>query len=299
MIVVFGSINVDLVARVQHIAAPGETVLSSHYTLSFGGKGANQAAAAAAFDSAATQVMMVGAVGKDAFATQCLDNFAARHIDISHIQRTDHPTGVAFISVDEAGENAITVASGANQYLDASLIPTDVLDKAGIVVLQMETPLTENIAFARMARAKNIPVVFNFAPAKKDISWQDLTQMLSLTDYLIVNEHEATVVANLAGESKSLQHLPQDFSLKLIVTLGSKGVDILSANASPVHFDAHNTIVADTTGAGDFFVGTFAAHLVSKSFDATQEDSRCLQAVQTANQAAARACGWLGAQRPL
>jgi len=299
MIVVFGSINVDLVARVHHIAAPGETVLSSHYTLSFGGKGANQAAAATAFDNPATQVMMVGAVGGDAFATQCLDNFAARHIDTSHIQLTDQPTGVAFISVDEAGENAITVASGANQYLNASLIAPDVLEKVGIVVLQMEVPLAENIAFARMAQAKNIPVVFNFAPAKKDISWQDLAQMLSLTDYLIVNEHEAAVAASLAGEGKNLQHLPQDFSLKLIVTRGSKGVDVLSAHIPPVHFDAHDTIVADTTGAGDFFVGTFAAHLVSQNFEATGEDSCCLQAVQTANQAAARACSWFGAQRPL
>jgi len=299
MIIVFGSINVDLVARVHHIATPGETVLSSHYTLSFGGKGANQAAAAASFDNPATKVMMIGAVGKDGFATQCIDNFTARGIDTNHVQGTDYPTGVAFISVDEAGENAITVASGANQYLSAQLTPPDILDKTPVVVLQMEVPLAENIAFARMARAKNIPVIFNFAPAKKDVSWQDLTQMLSLTDYLIVNEHEAAAAANLAGEGKELQHLPQAFSLKLIVTRGREGVDVLSANTALVHFDAHDTIVEDTTGAGDFFVGTFAACLAGQGYGATGEDLGYIQAVKIANQAASRACSWLGAQKPL
>jgi len=299
MVVVFGSINVDLVARVAHIASPGETVLSSHYTLSFGGKGANQAAAAAAFEEAPVRVMMIGALGRDGFATQCYENFAARNIDSQHIQVSDAPTGVAFISVDKQGENAITVASGANQYLSAARVSPLVLEAASIVVLQMETPLSENIALARMAKAKNMPVIFNFAPAKSDVTWQDLSDMLSVTDYLIVNEHEAAVVAALVGEKVGFEHLPQQFSLKLIVTRGDQGVDVLTAHTPLFHIDAHPTKVEDTTGAGDFFVGTFAACLVAGEDSTIDQEARVYQAVKRANEAAAKACGWHGAQKPL
>jgi len=333
MIVVFGSINVDLISRVRHIAAPGETVLSDNYALSFGGKGANQAAAAATAvaQAVAPAVMMIGALGKDDFAARCLDNFARRAINCQHIQKVDEPTGVAFISVDDRGENAITVASGANNCLSAALVAPSALDGAAVVVMQMETPLDENIAFAHMAKARNIPVIFNFAPAKENVPWHKISEILSLTDYLIVNEHEAEVVARLMGE-QGLEHFPkivkqfsdkncgeneepeplpqpifvqmsQYFSLTLIVTLGGEGVDIVTANAPVVHIDAHKITVEDTTGAGDFFVGIFAAHLAALrgEGDGKKEISHhdCLQAVESANSQAAASCQWLGAQKPL
>lgn len=289
MILVFGSINVDLVARVEAIPRPGETVLSPGSTTHFGGKGANQAVAAA---RAGAKVQMVGAIGPDAFGATCLANFRKRGVGVDGMQTADLATGVAFITVDRHGENAITVASGANGQLLADKVPQDLLETASVCVLQMEVPVRETLQFAMRAKAVGARVVLNYAPAPARIDPDLLEPLLSMTDVLVLNEHEAaTILAMAPRGAGTAADLAQVFALEVVQTLGAQGADWLAANGARAHQPAQPVQVVDTTGAGDTFVGALSAALAA--------GHEMAAALAAATSAAAAACGWLGAQPPL
>jgi ribokinase len=265
MIIIFGSINMDLVARVQRIARPGETVLSRRADSFFGGKGANQAVAAAR--AGRVPVAMVAAVGDDPFGKACLDNLKENGVDIAAIRVIEEPTGCAFITVDETGENAITVASGANMAVRAADLPDSLLAQASVLVLQMEVPIPENLAVAARARQAGVKVIWNFAPVPLVSDRAAMAELLSATDVLVVNEHEALSIAEIIGEAAGDDYLQagaalaRSFGPACIVTAGSRGAFAIGPDGTQTHAAARPITPVDTTGAGDTFVGVLATGL--------------------------------------
>jgi len=295
MILVFGSINMDLVARVQTIARPGETVLSRRADSFFGGKGANQSVAAARMSRHdGIMVAMAGAVGNDAFGKACLDNLSRNGVDVKAIRIIDEPTGCAFITVDGRGENAITVASGANMSVSAAEMPEDLLSGTSVVVLQMEVPLAENIAVAQKAKQAGARVIWNVAPVPVGAERSPMADMLSLTDILVANEHEAISVAAMRGEDvgsdylKAASLLARSYGLTCIVTAGAQGAFAVHADGAQTHAAAQPVIPVDTTGAGDTFVGVLAYGMA--------EGRELHDAMQRACIAASLSCLTAGAQ---
>jgi ribokinase len=266
MIVVFGSINMDLVARVPRIARPGETVLSRRADSFFGGKGANQAVAAARVGQGGSgRVAMVGAVGNDPFGAACLTNLEANGIDVQAVRAADEPTGCAFITVDETGENAITVASGANMALRSMELPESLLLKASVLVLQMEVSLSDSLDAAARARRAGARIIWNFAPVPPVNERSGMAELLQATDVLVVNEHEALAIAEIVGEAsgedylKAAAVLARDFGSTCVVTAGARGAHAVSRDGTQVHAPARPITPVDTTGAGDTFVGVLAS----------------------------------------
>lgn len=256
MIVVFGSINADLVARVAHLPLEGETQRASGYAVHAGGKGANQALAARRAGAEAT---MVGAVGRDGFADTALATLREAGVDTSLVARLDVATGLALIHVDDRGSNAITVVPGANGRVSAAMLEACPLDASSVVLLQLEVPLAEVADAAHRARSRGARVVLNVAPPDSLPG-----HLLDAVDVLVANEHEAAVVADATG-------LPRDpaafcaaaadrWRLLAVVTLGAAGVVAADA-AHAWRVDAARVAVVDTTAAGDGFVGAFAAAL--------------------------------------
>jgi ribokinase len=284
MVVVFGSINVDLVARVARIPAPGETVAGASFVTAPGGKGANQALAAR---QAGAVVHMLGAVGADAFAPQALANLRAAGVDLGGIATVAAPTGVALIAVDDAGENAIVVVPGANAHTQAAQVVDAMLSPATTVLVQLETPRAEVTALAARARRAGARTVLNAAPASAlpDTLLGDL-------DVLLVNEHEAAIVADAAGISGEPAAFVAAMAARgtaAVVTLGARGA-IAHVNGALLHLPAPPVDVVDTTGAGDAFAGSFAAALDS--------GRGMVAAIAAGLEAGSAACTWRGAQRP-
>lgn len=252
MIVVFGSLNADFFLNIKSFPKPGETVLTPNAVVKAGGKGANQAAAAA---KAGGVVKMVGAIGADEIAKVPLTALKAAGVDCSFVQTAERATGMAMIMVDETAENSIVVASGANMNVKASAVPDTLLTPETVVVMQMEVSPAENFALLERAKAKGAKTVLNVAPAR------EVPQTaLQSVDYLIVNEIEAQTVLGKAGKTpaETVLALSEKTGGACLMTLGKKGVaaakggqvfSIVSLPVKPV----------DTTGAGDAFVGIFAA----------------------------------------
>jgi ribokinase len=275
MILVFGSINIDLILRVKAFAKPGETVLTERYQTEFGGKGANQAVAAArACRDPALRVVMASAVGADAFGQSAVENLKANRVDTRFVRTTEEPTGCAFIAVDQAGENMILVASGANRTVRASDLPDDVLGEARIVVLQMEIPIAEGLALATRANRQGRRVVLNLAPVPDALTSGQLASLLAVTDILVANEHETLAAAALLGSAaasdpaSAMAGIAATRDLTGVVTLGAGGATAVFPVGSRRHAPASPVTVVDTTGAGDTFVGILAAGLAEgRSFD--------------------------------
>ena len=275
-LLVAGSANLDFVVRVPRIAAPGETVLGHSLQTFPGGKGANQAIACARTGGEPTRMLL--ALGSDAHAAPIEASLREAGVGLHIVRTADQPTGVAFISLVDSAENAITVAPGAN----AALKPADLPSLAGVshLLLQLETPLATVTAFAQQAQAAGVAVVLNAAPA------QALPrELLAAVDVLIVNEGE---LALLAGPQPSLQAALADLAVPcVVVTLGAhgccawRGGELLRQAAFAV--DA-----VDTTAAGDTFCGTLVAAL--------SQGSAMPAALRRASAAAALACTRLGAQ---
>jgi ribokinase len=257
MIIVFGSINVDFVTRVNAIPKPGETVLGPNYDVIPGGKGANQALAAR---RAGASVALVGAVGRDPFADIGLALLRNDGVDLSATEAVDAPTGAAFITVDEEGENAITVASGANAETRATSIAKISIGKKDVLLMQREVPEQEQIAAARFAKDKGARVILNVAPAGAIAD-----ELAALVDVLIMNEHEAAAVAKgmgLTGDTPEhhARMIAETRKLTTIVTLGAEGA-VGWTDGVRRHIPAFPVTVVDTTAAGDAFCGAFAAAL--------------------------------------
>jgi len=255
MITVFGSINIDLIVAVDALPRPGETVLGPEYRLMAGGKGANQALAAA---RAGARVRLFGAVGSDDFAERALVDLRAAAVDLSGVATRADPTGAAMICVDRHGENMIVVASGANRRVTADQVDDAALAKPGLLLLQMETAPAENWRLVERARRRGWDVLLNAAPAG-DIPPTILRQL----DWLAVNDGEAMTIAARAGLApatpiEAAKRLATTAGLRCIVTLGGEGA-IAVDGATLWRVGVLPVKPVDTVGAGDAFVGAFAA----------------------------------------
>ena len=282
MIVVFGSINLDLIFPLPHIPAAGETVLGPDLVIAPGGKGANQAVAAAR-DGA--MVVMAGAVGKDALATDALALLRDAGIDLSRVIQTDRATGTAAIFVGADGENAIGVGSGANLLARAAQVEDAVLSPATILLLQMEVPAAETAALIRRARKRGTRIILNLAPAAL------LPRaVLGMLDILVVNEGEAAFLAAGLGVLPNAASLHVALGCAVVRTLGGEGAEY--ADATGVHrVAAHPVAVRDTAAAGDCFTGVLAAAL--------DAGASVPQALRRASVAAALCCTRPGTQTAL
>ena len=292
MIVVIGSINMDLVLRVPRMPLPGETLTGGAFRTIPGGKGANQAVACARLSgkvAGAQQVAMVACVGDDAFGATLRAALVGDGIIDSHI--TTLPgvaSGIASILVDDNGQNSIVIAGGANDLLSPAHIDAakELIEQADIIVLQLETPMATVVHAIKLARSLGKTVVLNPAPAAS------LPEgVLELVDYLIPNEIEAAMLAGVSPEgadakalAAALQKLGSD---NVIITLGSKGVHA-ALYGSDFTFPAEAVKAVDTTAAGDTFIGGFVAGLASGMDEA--------EAIQQGQRAAAWSVTKPGAQ---
>ncbi|RIH85163.1 ribokinase [Calidithermus roseus] len=255
-IVVVGSLNMDLVVRVARHPVPGETLLGSDYESYFGGKGANQAVAAQRMGG---KVRMIGRVGNDGFGERIKTHLKAQGINVNATICINAPTGVAFISVDKAGQNVIIVSPGANSRLKPENLSPIEFEHTAVVMLQLEVPLDTVRRAARIGRESGARVILNAAPALP-LSPADL----ALFDILVVNESEAQAYSGLAVDSpesgieaarKLRQHCPT-----VIVTLGAQGAVWASAEGEGYQ-SAFEVRAVDTTAAGDAFMGALAVSL--------------------------------------
>jgi ribokinase len=258
MIFVFGSINIDLVVPVERLPRPGETVLGPHYTLVPGGKGANQALAAA---RAGGRVRMSGRVGRDGFADLALAELKAAGIDLSAVERDALPTGCALIPVDRDGGNLIIVASGANSGSIERQVADELLTPDTLVILQMEVPLAENWRLVERAKRRGARVMLNCAPAA-----EVPRATLAALDWLVVNESEAELLARdlslPAPDARAAAAIAKAVATTVIVTLGGEGA-VAFAGADAWSIGTLPITPVDTTAAGDAFVGAFAAAMDS------------------------------------
>ena len=274
MIVVFGSINIDLIVPVPLLPGPGETVLGGDYALLPGGKGANQALAAR---RAGAAVRMAGAVGCDAFAELALANLRGEGVDLSLVRRVEQPTGCAAIMVGSDGENLIAVASGANRAASAATVPDGQLGPGTVLVCQMEVPPVETEALLRRAHAAGARTMLNLAPALPLDP-----PALGAIDILVANRGEAESFAiDPAAVARRV-------GVALVVTLGAAGSIAYLAGGGRIDTPALAITPLDTTGAGDTFVGVLAAGLDRGLMFAA--------ALRRASAAAALACTATGAQ---
>ena len=255
MITVFGSIGMDLLFSLPHLPAVGETVLTSACTTALGGKGANQAVAAARDGG---RVRFVGSAGADGFGNEARSLLRAEGIDLAGFAAIDAATCVASIWFDPQGRNQIAVASGANLSTRADALRPEILASGDWLVLQMEIPSGEVSKAVTLAKARSARVILNLAPALP-VEQAALRQV----DVLVLNEHEATqLCAHLALASGSPAKLAGPISKVLgttvIVTLGPDGA--VGANGHQIWQVPSMPVKAvDTTGAGDCFVGVLAA----------------------------------------
>ncbi len=282
MLLVFGSLNVDMLFKVDALPRPGETVLCPSYELAAGGKGANQAAAAA---KAGAEVRMVGHLGADSFGGYARGELAKAGVDCACIATSNQATGTAVIGVDAKGENQIIVASGANLDTRADQVSDD--DLSADVTLLCQNEIDPEATFAVLERGKRrgARTILNLAPASAVPA-----NVLDALDVLVVNEIEAAMAAG-AGEAAAATELARALAtrhdLTAVVTLGGRGAVALDP-AAGFEIGALPVTPLDTTGAGDAFAGVLAAAL---------DERRALpEALQRASVAAGLACTQIGAQ---
>jgi ribokinase len=258
-VVVVGSLNLDLVVRVGRLPQPGETVSGAAVERRPGGKGANQAVAAARLGA---HVCLVGRIGDDESGTDLRSAVAATGVDVADVRVLDgSSTGTAFITVQHGGENTIVVAPGANGAMTPEVLGGDeglrsLLDGSGALLLQLEIPVATCVGAAEVARALGVPVVLNAAPCPPERPG-DLARLLQLLDVLIVNETEAVALAGSADPA-ALRALGPSVA---VVTLGSRGA---TAHDGVRQIDIPGFTVesVDAVGAGDAFCGQFVVAYV-------------------------------------
>lgn len=303
-VAVVGSANMDLVVRVQRHPNPGETLMGSDYATHPGGKGANQAVAAARLGG---RVSFVGRVGNDAFGERLEAAMRQDGVDTGPLQRSGRPSGVAFIQVDEQGQNSIVVSPGANYDVTAADLATSAayraLEGAAVLLLQLEVPLEATLAAAAAGRRHGATVILNLAPARQLDAGE-----LQDVDLLLVNEHEAGVQLGSDADDQT----PGEWAAALcrlvpaaVVTLGSDGA-VWARRRDPAqpnsrvesgYVPAFRVAPVDTTGAGDAFGGALAYSLAAAR--AQGEETDLGEAVRFASAAGAVATTRQGAQPSL
>lgn len=286
-IVVIGSSNTDMVIKAHHLPAPGETILGGTFFMNAGGKGANQAVAAARLGG---HVTFIAKVGNDVFGKQAIELFGKENINTEYVFIDDkNPSGVALINVDDKGENCIAVAQGAN----GNLSPDDlkklmhVIEQSDIILVQLEIPLETVEYIAKIASQKNIQFILNPAPACKLPD-----ELLSKVSIITPNEKEAEMLTgvtinNIDSVKKAARILSAKGIETVIITLGEEGA-LLYQNNNYNLIPSTKVNAVDTTAAGDVFNGALTVAL--------SEKKAIIEAIKFANNAAAISVTRLGAQ---
>ena len=285
-IVVIGSSNIDMVAQVNHLPAPGETVGDANFIQSLGGKGANQAVAAARLGGSVT---FVTSLGNDMYADILKKHFKKEGITTDYIiDDINHPTGTALIFVANSGENCIAVAPGANYSLLPGSISrfSEVIDVADLIIMHAEIPYETHKKIALLAKQKGKTVLFNPAPA----CLLD-EELMKAIDILVVNEVEAAFISGIDytgnNHEKIAQALIEAGAQNVVITLGSQGV-YMKNNQKTVYLPGYKVNAIDTIAAGDTFCGALAVSCAQREIDQ--------EALGFANAAAAIAVTRSGAQ---
>jgi len=297
-VLVAGSLNTDLVVRTPRFPQPGETISGEDLQIIPGGKGANQAVAAARLGA---NVSMLGRVGNDNFGDYLLDNLKSNNVDSQFVQRDDSSTGTAIIAVDANGQNSIVLSAGANGKVSVADVEHASSLDFNLLLLQLEIPTPIVLRSAQLAKEKNAIIILNPAPAKELAD-----ELIALADYIIPNETELGLltgmdVIDLPSAEKAARALLDRGAKNVIVTLGSKGALIINKEFSK-QVNTYRVNVVDTTAAGDAFIGGFASKILESDslLSGMREQAPSLQkAVQYGCACGALATTKFGAQPSL
>ncbi|MEM9282982.1 MAG: ribokinase [Verrucomicrobiota bacterium] len=277
---VVGSLNIDYICRVEFLPSPGATVPSEHLELYRGGKGANQAIAAARQEC---HICFFGAVGNDPEGQQYRKALESEKIDVSQLITTDLRTGAAFITVDELGENMIVTAAGANESVTAAHIlrNADIIEACQAVLGQFETPIPALVEAIRIANRAEIPVVINPSPFNPTFPWQEIE-----SDYVIVNGNEAVELLDfdpLSESSEQVRRRLHELRIgHLIITRGRDETLVYRHHEEPFEVPTLPVLPVDTVGAGDAFAGCFTARIAcGESLDSAIRAANCAGALTT------------------
>lgn len=261
-VLVIGSNMIDLISYIDRMPVEGETVEAPDFQMGFGGKGANQAVAAARLGS---KVSFISMVGNDAFGQQQLDNFKNNHINITGVGVGTKSSGAAPIFVDKSSDNRILIIKGANNELTPEVLDkyADLIKNTKIIVLQQEIPLETNYHAIDLANQYHIPILLNPAPANKDLDINHVTKV----DFFSPNETELATLTGMPTNDmdeikKAAHHMIKLGVKNMLITLGSKGVLWVNESTSQL-IKAIKVNTVDTTGAGDSFIGSFAHYYAS------------------------------------
>jgi ribokinase len=260
-VLVIGSLNADLVVRTSRFPGPGETISGGDLLTIPGGKGANQAVAAA---RQGAKVAMVGRVGKDNFAPILIENLDVNHVNVSHVSQDSVASGTAIIIVDENGQNSIVISPGANSKVSTQDV--DSAPEAKILLLQFEIPMDTVLHAAKRYKTNGTTVILNPAPARPIPN-----DLLANVDILVPNESELALLSNMqVTDVKSAQLAAQEILKQgvkiVIVTMGSKGALVVT-DTQATHVETFKVDVVDTTAAGDAFIAGFASKLLKSDLE--------------------------------
>jgi ribokinase len=260
-IIVVGSLNADLVVRTPRFPQPGETISGEDLQIIPGGKGANQAVAAA---RQGTSVAMVGRVGSDSFGPELTNNLKRNGVDVSHVQvDQSSATGTAIIVVDANGQNSIVLSPGGNGKVSAADVEDISFSEYRLLLLQLEIPVDAVLTAAQRAKQSGVHVLLNPAPARSLPA-----ELISLSDFILPNESELSLltgqpVNDVASAENAAKMLLTRGALNVIVTLGANGALIVNKDVTK-HVPSFKVDVVDTTAAGDAFIGGFASALLQE-----------------------------------